>query len=84
MKYLDVGAKIRPGECDLLGVLRTMDKIAAAAIMTETIFDVGYTFLGLVFGVGRIVFTKFVVAMGKFTFLLIWAISEFSEFLAQL
>ncbi len=58
-----------------------MDEIAATAIMTETILDVGYTFLRLVFGIGCVVFAQFVVAVSEFTFLLIWAISEFSEFL---
>lgn len=61
-----------------------MFKIAAATIMAETIFDVGYTFFCLVLRIGCVVLSQFMIPMSEFALLFIRTISEFSEFFAKL
>ncbi len=60
----------------------SVEEIASFSKTTISIFKICSTFLCFVFLIGRVIFFQLVRAMGKLTFVLIWAKSKFHKFSA--
>ena len=61
-----------------------MDEVASAPIVAISILQKSNAFFCLVLYVSGVVFSELVVTVGKLAFLLVRAVSELCEFLAEL